>query len=247
VSPDRAHAGTLYVVATPIGDVGDISPRAVEILSSVEFVACEDTRSAGRLLSAVSASGAKLLSCFEHNEERRTAQILDLLERGADVALVSEAGTPTVSDPGYRLVSSCVAEGFRVSPIPGPCAAVAALSASGLPTDRFIFLGFPAKKGAKLDTFIAEAIAPARTSVCYLPARRVPSFLEKLAQRAGDAQVVIARELTKTYEEFLRGNPETLLQTLEGRTLRGECTLLVYVAPSSRRQRRAPSAEHRSS
>lgn len=241
MNPDRSHSGILYVVATPIGDVGDMSPRAAEILRSVSVVACEDTRSAGRLLSALSASGARLLSCFEHNEERRSGQIMDLLRGGADVALVSEAGTPTVSDPGYRLVRRCVEEGFRVSPVPGACAAIAALSASGLPTDRFIFLGFPAKKGAKLDAFIAEAIAPARTSVCYLPARRVPSFVEKVAERAADAQVVIARELTKTYEEFLRGTPGELLEALDGRTLKGECTLLIYVAASSRRRRRAGS------
>ena len=236
-----ASTGTLYVVATPIGNVRDMPPRGVEVLQSVNWVACEDTRSAGRLLSALSASGAKLLSCFEHNEERRAGQILDLLRGGEDVALVSEAGTPTVSDPGYRLVSRCVEEGLTVSPVPGPCAAVAALSASGLPTDRFIFLGFPAKKGAKLDAFITEALAPARTAVCYLPARRVPSFLEEIAARAADAQVVIARELTKTYEEFLRGTPSELLQTLEDRGLRGECTLLIYVAATSRRQRRGSS------
>ena len=236
-----ADTGTLYVIATPIGNIRDMPPRGVDVLQSVDWVACEDTRSAGRLLSALSASGAKLLSCFEHNEERRTGQILELLRRGEDVALVSEAGTPTVSDPGYRLVSRCVEEGLTVSPVPGPCAAVAALSASGLPTDRFIFLGFPPKKGSKLDSYLTEAVAPARTAVCYLPARRGPAFLEKLAERAPNAQVVVARELTKTYEEFLRGSPGELLQLLSDRQLRGECTVLIYVAAASRRQRRNPA------
>lgn len=223
------QTGTLFCVATPIGNIKDISPRAVEVLRSVSYIACEDTRSTVRLLSSLSIRPPRLLSFFEHNESRRAVEIVGLLKQGNDVALISEAGTPTISDPGYRLVALCAAEKIPITPIPGPCAAIAALCASGLPTDRFLFLGFPPRKGAKLARFMEQALQPGRTSVFYLPARRVGGMLTAIGERSPEAKVVIARELTKTYEEFLRGTPLELAALLKDRTLKGECTLVVHV------------------
>jgi len=221
--------GRLFCVATPLGNPGDLTPRAAQILGDVSVIACEDTRTAGRLLSQLRIRGPRLLSLFEHNEMRRVDQILTLLEEGHDVALISEAGTPTISDPGYRLVSRCAEEGVPIVPLPGPCAAVAALAVSGLPTDKFLFLGFPPRKGGKLKTFLDRATQVELTTIIYLPVRRLPGFLEQLRARAPVARVVVAREMTKRFEEFLRGTPAQLLALLEGRSLKGECTLVVYV------------------
>jgi 16S rRNA (cytidine1402-2'-O)-methyltransferase len=222
-------AGTLYVIALPIGNRDDLSPRAAARLAAVGHVASEDTRSALRLLRLLGFAPPRMWSLFEHNEEGRVPQLLALLSRGEDVALISEAGTPTVSDPGYRLVKACAEAGVKVVPVPGPCAAVAALCASGLPTARFLFLGFPPRKGAKLDAFLADALCPGRTAVVYLPARRVAEFLGEVERRVPATQVVIARELTKTFEEFVRGRPAELRAQLASRELLGECTLVLYV------------------
>jgi 16S rRNA (cytidine1402-2'-O)-methyltransferase len=229
-------SGTLYCVALPIGNPEDLTLRAAATLRRTPYLACEDTRSAGRLLAGLGIAGPRLLSLFEHNEARRLDQVVAILRAGQDVALISEAGTPTISDPGYRLVARCVEEGIAVVPIPGACAAVAALSASGLPTDRFLFLGFPPRKGSKLARFMQAVVEPQRTAVVYLPARRVPEFLEDLAGRAPEAQVVIARELTKTWEEFIRGTARLLAQGVPA--LRGECTLVIYVSEGASTPRR---------
>jgi len=220
---------TLYVVATPIGNGADISARALDVLRKVSMVACEDTRTARVLLAILGVPAPQLISLFEHNEEARVAQVVAALEDGRDVALISEAGTPTISDPGYRLVNRCIERGIRVSPIPGPCAAIAALCASGLPTDRFLFLGFAPKKGGKLAEFVAEAVAPARTSIMYVPARKAPDLVSAIAAAAPQARVVVARELTKTFEEFLRGKPAEVLALLTAEKLRGEVIVLCYV------------------
>jgi 16S rRNA (cytidine1402-2'-O)-methyltransferase len=225
---ESSNAGTLYVVATPIGNLRDITLRAVDVLRSVPLVACEDTRSAGRLLAALEIRGPRFTSLFEHNEQRKVEQLIDHLRSGLDAALISEAGTPTVSDPGYRLVARCRELGLPVVPIPGPCAAVAALSASGLPTDRSLFLGFPPRKGARLARFLKRLAAPARTGIAYLPARRLDEILALLSESAPESSVVIARELTKKFEEFLCGSPATLLQEVARHPRKGECTLLVY-------------------
>jgi len=226
----RGHraAGTLYVVATPIGNLSDITLRAIEVLKAATVIACEDTRRTRKLLSHLGIAAPKLISLHEHNEERRLDGLRELLISGTDVVLASDAGTPTVSDPGYRLVADCVASGVTVVPIPGPCAAVAALSASGLPTDRFLFLGFPPHKKSKLDAYLDEALSPGRTSILYTPLRRVPKLLERMATRAPEAQVVIARELTKLHEQFLRGTVEALLADIENMPMKGECTIVLY-------------------
>jgi 16S rRNA (cytidine1402-2'-O)-methyltransferase len=224
-----AASGRLYCVATPIGNLQDMTLRAVEVLRSVDAVACEDTRSAGRLFSHLDISRPRFISMFEHNEPGRVKQLLEMLKSGKDIAIISEAGTPTISDPGYRLVAACVEADIEVIPVPGACAAVAALSASGLPTDRFLFLGFPPRKGAKLRRYLEQALFPARTSVCYLPARRWPGFLERVNEEAPGTRVVVARELTKVYEEFIRGTARELFESADQLTLKGECTVLLYV------------------
>jgi 16S rRNA (cytidine1402-2'-O)-methyltransferase len=221
--------GRLFCVATPIGNLGDITLRALEILRSVDTVACEDTRTAGRLLAHLDIRGKRFLSYHDHNEARRAGQILALLHQGQDVALISEAGTPTISDPGYRIVSRCAEEGVTVVPVPGACAAIAALCASGLPTDRFLFLGFPPKKGGKLRRFLDQALEPQRTAILYLPMRRLPSLLEEIAQRAPLTRAVVARELTKIHEQFARGTVTEILDGMEEIPQRGECTLLLYL------------------
>ena len=228
--------GTLFCIATPIGNPRDITLRAVDVLNAVDMVACEDTRSAGLLLKHLGVEKKPLVSLFEHNEERKIQGILNALQEGRSVGLVSEAGTPTVSDPGYRLIRRCIQADIPVVPVPGVCAAVAALSASGLPTDRFLFLGFPPKRGGKLSQFITWATIPGQTSVVYLPTRRLPEFMESLDEQATDTQVVIARELTKTYEEFVRGTPRELLELLKLRDMKGECTLVLHREGKVRRQ-----------
>ncbi len=220
--------GRLFCVATPIGNLGDITLRALETLKSVSCIACEDTRTTGRLLSLLDIPRPRLISYHDHNESRRVGQIVALLNQGNDVALVSDAGTPTISDPGYRVVSRCAEEGIEVIPIPGACAAIAALCASGLPTDRFLFLGFPAKKGAKLKRFLAQALESQRTSIVYLPMRRLESFLQTVAEQAPETQVVVSRELTKAHEQLVRGVVTEVLEQIDEIPQKGECTLLLY-------------------
>ena len=223
-------SGTLYVVATPIGNLSDVTLRAIETFKAATVIACEDTRRTRKLLSHLGIAAPKLISLHEHNEERRLDGLRALLQGGTDVVLASDAGTPTVSDPGYRLVADCVENAVPVVPIPGPCAAITALVASGLPTDRFLFLGFPPHKKSKLDAYLDEALAPGRTSVLYAPLRRVPRLLERMAERAPEARVVIARELTKLHEQFLRGTVEDLLRDVDQIPMKGECSLVVHRA-----------------
>lgn len=221
-------SGVLYVVATPIGNGADLSARARSVLAEVGCIACEDTRTVRRLLAGLGIEAPRLTSLYEHNEAERVDEVLGLLHAGADVALVSEAGTPTVSDPGYRLVARCAEAGVRVSPVPGPCAAIAALSASGLPTDRFLFLGFPPKRGGRLRAFVASVVEPGRTAIVYVPARDVAAVVEEIGRVAPAARLVVARELTKTFEEFVRGTPAELLTALAPEKQRGECVLLCH-------------------
>lgn len=200
-----AQVGVLYLVATPIGNMGDISARAREILAAASVVAAEDTRHSGRLLRELGLE-RPLLSLHEHNERARAAELVARLKAGETVALVSDAGTPLVSDPGYPLVRAAVAAGITVSPVPGPCAAIAALAASGLPADRFCFEGFlPARAGARRER-LAELAAEARTLVIYEAPHRIAASLADLASALGqERRACIARELTKLHESFYRG------------------------------------------
>jgi 16S rRNA (cytidine1402-2'-O)-methyltransferase len=192
--------GVLYVVATPIGNLEDWSPRAVSTLKAVSVVAAEDTRHSGRLLQHFNIS-TRLMAVHDHNEAGRVEGLLAKLEAGDDIALISDAGTPLISDPGYRLVAAAQAAGLRVVPIPGACAAIAALSAAGLPSDRFIFEGFlPARSSARRDRLQQLASEP-RTLMFYEAPHRIVECLDDMvAVIGGERRVVLARELTKTFE-----------------------------------------------
>ena len=217
----------LYVVATPIGNMDDITLRALKILQAVDRIAAEDTRHTGRLLNH---HGIKtpLVSYHEHNERERTAELLAALEQGESIALVSDAGTPAISDPGYVLVHEAVQKGIAVSPIPGASALVAALAASGLATDAFIFMGFPARKAGRRQRELASLKEERRTLIWYESPHRIAAFLEDVRRVMGDRFAVIGREMTKHYEEFLRGPLSELARELKARgDIKGEITLLV--------------------
>ena len=219
--------GTLYVVATPIGNREDITLRALRIFREVDLIAAEDTRHTGRLL-AHHAIQNKLVSYHEHNEQERTSQLVDQLKQGASIALASNAGTPSVSDPGYRLVNAAVANRISVIPIPGVSAAITALSVAALPTDTFVFLGFPPRKQKQRRNLLEGLVDEKRTLVFYDSPRRILTFLKEIHTVMGDREVVLAREMTKLHEEFLRGPISKVSAKLNDRqAVRGECTLLV--------------------
>lgn len=220
-------AGTLYVVATPIGNLEDITLRALAVLKSVDLIAAEDTRQTRHLLTRHGIR-RPLISYHEHNETGRTPGLVDRMRDGAAVALVSNAGTPGISDPGFRLVAAAAEAGVTVVPVPGPVAAAAALSAAGLPTDAFVFAGFlPRRAGKRLDLLKALSLEP-RTLIVYESPRRLAGLLKEIQTVLGDRRAVLARELTKIHEEFIRGRLSEIVETLEQRVeLKGECTLLV--------------------
>lgn len=221
--------GSLYLVATPIGNLEDITLRARRILTEVPIIACEDTRHTGLLLSRleIDRAGRRLIAYHDLNEQKQALILIGLLLQGQDCALVSDAGTPGISDPGYRVVKAARDAGIPVVPIPGPCAAIAALSVSGLPTDRFSFMGFVAPKSAKrLRQF--QVLEPDRgTYVFYVPARNLVQVLDELSQVQPNCLVFIARELTKMFEEFISGTPAECKATLGDRVVKGEVTLLI--------------------
>jgi 16S rRNA (cytidine1402-2'-O)-methyltransferase len=220
-------AGTLYVVATPIGNLQDITLRAMSVLKTVDLVAAEDTRNTRRLLRHFGLA-APLISYHEHNETTRTPDLLRRLQEGTSIALVSNAGTPGVSDPGYRLVSAAAAAGRRVVPVPGATAAAAALCASGLATDAFVFEGFLPKKAGPRRQQIKSLAGEARTVILYESPQRMAALITELIPEFGDRRAVLAREMTKLHEEFIRGRLSEVLATLMGRAgLKGECTLLI--------------------
>jgi 16S rRNA (cytidine1402-2'-O)-methyltransferase len=225
--------GTLYLVGTPIGNLGDLSERARETLARVDLVACEDTRRTGRLLRAIGVS-ARLVSFFEGNEARRTSELLAALREGRDVALVSDAGMPALSDPGERLVGAAIEAGVEVRVVPGPSAAVAALVVSGLPTDRFVFEGFLPRKASERRARLQALAAEPRTLVLFESPRRVRALLRELVEVLGDRRVALSRELTKLHEEVLRGRASEVLAALGDRDPRGEVVLVVEGAPAPR-------------
>jgi 16S rRNA (cytidine1402-2'-O)-methyltransferase len=221
-------SGTLYIVATPIGNLEDITYRAVRILDSVDLIACEDTRQTSKLLAHYKIA-RPLISYHEHNEVSRTAELLDRLASGASVALVSDAGTPLVADPGYRIVSAAAAAGIHIVPVPGPSSILAALSAAGLPTDKFSFHGFLPSKSGQRQKFLGAVRDRSETLVFLEAPHRLAETLADLREVLGDRPVVLAREVTKLHEEFLRGTPAEILETLKSRPaeVKGEITLLV--------------------
>jgi 16S rRNA (cytidine1402-2'-O)-methyltransferase len=228
---EEAVTGSLVVVATPIGNLGDLSARATQVLREVDLVLAEDTRHTGRLLAHI-GSTVPQRSLHEHNEQERTEEVLVRLEAGERVALVSDAGTPAVSDPGYRLIAACVAAGVRIEPIPGPSAVLAALVASGLPTDRFAFDGFLPRKGSARQRRLAELAAELRTIVLFAAPHRVAHDLEDLAASLGpDREAMLGRELTKLHEEVRHGTLATLAASAAD-GVRGEVTLVIAGAPT---------------
>jgi 16S rRNA (cytidine1402-2'-O)-methyltransferase len=220
-------AGTLYVVATPLGNLGDLSPRAAEVLRSVPVVAAEDTRRTRVLLAHLGAT-PRLVSVHAHSDPRRLAAILATLRGGRDVALVTDAGTPGISDPGPELVARVRAAGLAVVPLPGPSAVAAALSAAGLPADRYLFLGFLPRRGAERERLLGVAAESEWTVVLFESPPRLAALLDDLARVAGgDRQAVVARELTKLHEEIRAGTLGELAAHYRGGRVRGECTVLV--------------------
>lgn len=219
-------------MATPIGNLQDITLRALDVLLSVDFIAAEDTRHTGRLLKGRNPKG-RFISYHEYNEEKRTPLLLEKLEAGLSVAVVSNAGTPSISDPGFRLVESAVARNIPVSPVPGVSAAIAALSVSGLPTDSFVFIGFlPRKKGRRTEQLKSLRDMP-RTLIFYESPKRISRLLDDLMTVMGNRSAVLGREMTKLHEEFLRGRLSELVALLaERRDIKGECTLVVSGSPA---------------
>lgn len=225
---DTIGPGTLHLVATPIGNLGDLSPRAVDTLAAAALVCCEDTRRTGRLLQHAGIRAARLAVCNEHTEASRIADVLEVLGDGDDVALVSDAGTPGISDPGERLVRAVLDAGFDVSAVPGPAAAVTALVVSGLSTGRYVFEGFLPRSGRDRSQRIAEIAAERRTTVIYEAPHRIVRTIADLTEACGDDRpVAVARELTKRFEEVQRG---TLGSIAVGEP-RGEYVVVLGGAP----------------
>jgi 16S rRNA (cytidine1402-2'-O)-methyltransferase len=228
LTSDSQHKpGELYVVATPIGNLDDITLRALKVLAQVDLIAAEDTRHTGRLLAHHQIKG-RFISYHEHNEAARTPELIARLKTGSLVALVSNAGTPSVSDPGFRLIQAAIEHGINVIPIPGASAVIAALSAAGLPTDSFVFVGFPAPKKARRLKQLEQLAREPRTIVFYESPRRMLTFLQEIITMMGDRYGVLGREMTKLHEEFVRGPLSEILGRMQARpAVKGECTLLV--------------------
>ena len=220
----------LFIVATPLGNLSDMSPRAIETLKAAQVIAAEDTRSARRLMAAfdISADGKQILSYGEHNEAGMAPRLAEMLARGTTVAVVSEGGTPLVSDPGYRLLRAAIDAGVPVIPIPGPSAAIAALSASGLPVHGFIIRGFLPKKPGARRRILESLKDREETLIFYESPQRVPKVLPEFIEIFGtDRQACLARELTKIHETFVRMTLGELAEFVQKQPPRGECTLLV--------------------
>lgn len=219
--------GVLYVVATPIGNLEDITLRALRVLKEVDLIACEDTRRTRKLLAHYGIE-KPMESYYEEVEVPKSRRLAELIASGKSVALVSDAGTPAISDPGYRLIKLCAERGIKIVPVPGPVAFAAAISASGLPTDSFSFYGFiPARRGARR-RFLERLRARAETLIFYESPARIVAALEDMRQILGDRRAVVARELTKIYEEFLRGRLGEIIERLQAMPeVKGEVTIIV--------------------
>lgn len=219
--------GKLYIVATPIGNLEDITLRALKTLKEVDIIACEDTRVTRKLLSKYDIE-KPLVSYHEYNEQQKARELISLLESGKNIALVSDSGTPGISDPGYRIVTLASQKGIEVIPVPGPCAAIAALSVSGLPTTRFAFFGFLPKSPKRRKEFLESIREYPETLVFYESPNRILETLKDIIEILGDRNVSISRELTKVFEESLKGKASSVLETLSQRqSIKGEITVVV--------------------
>jgi 16S rRNA (cytidine1402-2'-O)-methyltransferase len=219
-------AGLLYIVATPIGNLEDITLRALRALKEADLIAAEDTRHTKILLAHYDIR-TPLASYHEHNEKTKAATLVEQLMAGKTIALVSDAGTPTISDPGYRVIAAAVAAGIKVVPVPGAAAFVAALSASGLPTDRFVFEGFLSNKKKQRRACLRALVNETRTLIFYEAPHRLNESLGDIYELLGDREIVIAREVSKIHEEFLRGGVSELIAKLADQEVRGEITLII--------------------
>ncbi|HEX5903962.1 MAG TPA: 16S rRNA (cytidine(1402)-2'-O)-methyltransferase [Actinomycetota bacterium] len=219
-------SGRLFLVGTPIGNLGDLTERARETLADADLVAAEDTRRTGKLLAHLGIE-ARMVSLFEGNERERTERLLEDLRGGARVALVSDAGMPSVSDPGFRLVRACAAEGIDVTVVPGPSAVTAALAVSGLPTDRWVFEGFLPRRVGERRARLRELAAEPRTVVLFESPRRLVATLREVLEELGDREVAVARELTKLHEEVLRGRVSEVLDALGDTEPKGEVVVVL--------------------
>jgi len=218
--------GTLYIVATPIGNLEDITYRAVRILGEADLIAAEHTRHSLKLLNHFSIS-KPLIAYFDQNQQYKGERVLQALRQGKTVALVSDAGMPCISDPGFQLVRAAVAEGITVIPIPGACAAVTALAASGLPSDSFFFAGFPPSRQGKRRTFLERISCLPGTVILYEAPHRLEESLRDMRDVLGEREIVVARELTKIYEEFIRGTVSDVLSIVSLGKVRGEVSILI--------------------
>lgn len=218
--------GRLFVVATPIGNMEDMTFRAIKVLKGVDLVAAEDTRVAKKLLSHFGIS-RPVESCFEHNEREKAPMLVERMKEGASVALISDAGTPGISDPGYRLVRLAAENSIPIEPIPGPSALAAALSISGLPTDRFTFLGFAPSAEGQRKRFFLSLRGGAHTYVLYESPKRIKETLASALEFLGDIEAALVREMTKRFEEVLRGRLSSIIAKLKDREVKGEITLIL--------------------
>lgn len=226
MTPPENQKGILYIVATPIGNLGDMTLRAIETLKNVDMMAAEDTRNSDRLLAHFGID-VTLTSYYDHIEKFKAAELVKYLMEGKSIALISDAGTPLVSDPGYRLVRLAVENGIDVVPIPGPSAILAALVVSGFPTDRFCFEGFLPRTSGRLKRRLDELASEPRTLIFFETPHRIMKSLPVMLESLGDRQIFIGRELTKKFEEKIRGRISEILAILEKRTLKGEIVIVV--------------------
>jgi 16S rRNA (cytidine1402-2'-O)-methyltransferase len=222
--------GTLYVVATPIGNLADITHRALQVLTNVNLIACEDTRHTRKLLQHYGID-TKTVSYHEHNEKQRSEELLQLLQQGSDVAIVSDAGTPAISDPGFRIVRAAIENGITVVSVPGPSALITALVASGLPTDEFFFAGFLPARGVARQTRLRELTSIPVTLIFYEAPHRLAATLKDAYQILGEREAVVARELTKLHEEIRRGKLSVLAEHYSQSEVRGEIVLIIDRTP----------------
>jgi len=229
--------GTLFVVATPIGNLEDITGRALRVLREASIIAAEDTRRTAHLLARYAIT-TPTTSLHEHNEAQKSASLVGRLERGDNVALVSDAGTPTISDPGHRLIKAAIDAGIRIEPIPGPSAVIAALAVSGLPSESFAFLGFPPVRSKARSTWFERARTIGGTIVFFESPHRIRETLAQLRVEVGDCQVVLCRELTKTHEELVRGPISAVLGEINPPI--GEFTIVANIGQSTERTLASP-------
>jgi 16S rRNA (cytidine1402-2'-O)-methyltransferase len=218
--------GVLYIVSTPIGNLEDITLRALRIFKEVGMIAAEDTRRTRKLLTHYQIS-KHLVSYHDHNKIRQGEVIVKKLNDGLDVALVSDAGTPGISDPSYYLINLALKDDIDIEPIPGPTAAITALSISGLPTDKFVFEGFLPRKKGKRKSRLEQLTHEERTIILYESPYRIHRLLEEILSVMGNRKIVVAREITKKYEEIIRGELKDIIEQISGKTLKGEITIII--------------------